>query len=216
MVGPGKAATRGIIFDTILATRSQPSFDSRSASLEKLRHLAYGESSPGELYCHTKESNKMVFWYTLCGSVEIILDDKVGFYDRTRKWTDVTRYENWEAWRMGEKDLEQAELYNAEVHLVDELVGANSAGRRFIKTQKGYIGWAPEKCQEGDLVVVLAGGNVPYILHAEPAVEIPECGWGPFPCYSVLGDSYVHGIMDGEVFELLDESDREMKEIILI
>jgi hypothetical protein len=39
---------------------------------------------------------------------------------------------------------------------------------------------------------------------------------GSFPCYSVLGDSYVHGIMDGEVFKLLGDSNREMKDIMLI
>ena len=57
---------------------------------------------------------------------------------------------------------------------------------------------------------------MPYILHAESEVEILEYRGGSFPCYSVLGDSYVHGIMDGKVFELLDESNRVMSDIILI
>jgi hypothetical protein len=35
-------------------------------------------------------------------------------------------------------------------------------------------------------------------------------------CYTILGNPYVHGIMDGEVFELLLETERQLKEIVLI
>lgn len=153
----------------------------------------------------------MAFWHTLCGGVENILDGANRGQRRVGEWTDISRYEKWEAWI---SSLIQDR--NKDVSFVHQRVRATMTGRRFIKTQKGYIGWASEKCEEGDFVVVLAGGNVPYILHAESEVKIPGYGGGSFPYYSVLGDSYVHGIMDDEVFELLDESDREMKDIILI
>jgi hypothetical protein len=211
MVAPGKAVTRGVIFDTVSATTSPSGFSSNRQRLETLRNLANGSSSPEELYCHTNESNKVAVWHTLCGGVEDILDSANRLIRRVGKRTDISRYEKWEAWISS-----PIQDRNTDVSFVHQRVRATMTGRRFIKTRKGYIGWASEKCEEGDLVVVLAGGNVPYILHAESEVEIPEHRGGSFPCYSVLGDSYVHGIMDGVVFELLDKSDRVMKDIILI
>lgn len=40
--------------------------------------------------------------------------------------------------------------------------------RRFFLTPSGTIGLGPEGLQEGDVVVVLAGGPVPYLLRKEP------------------------------------------------
>jgi hypothetical protein len=39
-----------------------------------------------------------------------------------------------------------------------------STDRNFIPTAKGYIGWAPELPKEGDLIVLMPGGKVPYDL----------------------------------------------------
>lgn len=41
-------------------------------------------------------------------------------------------------------------------------------GRRFFLTSSGAIGLGPEGLQEGDVVVVLGGGPVPYLLRKEP------------------------------------------------
>lgn len=59
--------------------------------------------------------------------------------------------------------------------------------RAFVITRKGYLGLAPSSTQIGDFVCVLKGGNAPVILHPKD---------GSF--YRYLGDSYVHGIMNGE------------------
>ncbi|KAI0865855.1 heterokaryon incompatibility protein-domain-containing protein [Xylaria cubensis] len=61
-------------------------------------------------------------------------------------------------------------------------------GRRFFKTAKGLFGLAPALAQKGDCVVVLFGGKVPFILRGFPDAE----------SYHLVGESYVHGIMDGE------------------
>ncbi|KAI1505146.1 heterokaryon incompatibility protein-domain-containing protein [Biscogniauxia marginata] len=59
-------------------------------------------------------------------------------------------------------------------------------GRRFFKTAKGLIGLAPASAQKGDHVVVLFGGKAPFIMR-------------DFGLYHLVGESYVHGIMHGEV-----------------
>ncbi|KAK0128803.1 hypothetical protein ONS95_000753 [Cadophora gregata] len=62
-----------------------------------------------------------------------------------------------------------------------------SHGRTFIITSKGYIGIAPLKTEIGDIVTVLEGGSVPFVLRA-----LDEGG------YKFIGESYVDGIMEGE------------------
>jgi hypothetical protein len=61
--------------------------------------------------------------------------------------------------------------------------------RSFFTTKKGYMGIGPNVLEIGDIVCVLFGGDVPYILR-------PKDGY-----YQLVGDAYVHGIMEGEAIE---------------
>lgn len=60
-------------------------------------------------------------------------------------------------------------------------------GRRPFLTKKGYIGLGPAATSEGDYVCLLFGGQTPYLIRAN--------GDGR---WEFVGESYVHGIMDGE------------------
>lgn len=58
-------------------------------------------------------------------------------------------------------------------------------------TKRGYLGLGSPQIKMGDVVVILGGGNVPYILR--PVVS----GTGA-NLYQLVGEAYVHGIMYGE------------------
>jgi hypothetical protein len=58
--------------------------------------------------------------------------------------------------------------------------------RAFMITERGYMGLAPAQTQPGDIVCVLRGGTVPYVLRPM------EDG-----CFQLVGECYVQGIMDG-------------------
>ncbi|KAF2144178.1 uncharacterized protein K452DRAFT_154350 [Aplosporella prunicola CBS 121167] len=58
--------------------------------------------------------------------------------------------------------------------------------RRLFVTQKGYIGIGPPCLREGDVVCVLANAIVPFVLRQN----------GPY--HKLVGEAYVHGIMNGE------------------
>jgi tricorn protease-like protein len=76
---------------------------------------------------------------------------------------------------------------------------------------------APAQCQKGDLVAVLAGGKVPYILQPKASASISPGEDGNLGrCYTVLGDAYIHGIMDGEALKEVEQRGGEMEEIILV
>ena len=64
-------------------------------------------------------------------------------------------------------------------------------GRRLFATTKGYIGTGLAELEIGDHVYILAGGPRPYVLRPVEDAERP-C------TFQLVGDSYVHGLMDGE------------------
>ena len=67
-----------------------------------------------------------------------------------------------------------------------------SYGRRQFVTENGYMGIGPAAMRGRDIVCVLFGGCVPYILRATDTDGR----------YRLVGESYVHGIMQGEAINL--------------
>jgi hypothetical protein len=63
-------------------------------------------------------------------------------------------------------------------------------GRSLASTTMGYLGLVPEYVTRGDLVCVIAGYPVPFVLRS--------LGNGT---HHLLGECYVHGIMSGELSE---------------
>jgi hypothetical protein len=72
-------------------------------------------------------------------------------------------------------------------------------GRRVFVTQKGFLGLGPAEVEPGDVVCILFGGNLPYVVrHLSSQDE-----------YTFLGPSYVHGIMDGEAYDGMEQIPHE-------
>ncbi|KAI4282890.1 MAG: hypothetical protein L6R38_002584 [Xanthoria sp. 2 TBL-2021] len=67
--------------------------------------------------------------------------------------------------------------------------------RRIVKTRKGYVGLAAGDTAVDDSVALVQGGQVPLVLRKV------DYHW------QLVGDTYVHGIMNGEAF---DENKCEM------
>ena len=66
---------------------------------------------------------------------------------------------------------------------------AVSRGPRFHTSLGGYMGIGPPCMRPGDSICVFLGGNVPWIARQEG------------PEYILIGECYVHGIMDGELMQ---------------
>ncbi|KAI0097429.1 hypothetical protein GGR51DRAFT_468530 [Nemania sp. FL0031] len=67
--------------------------------------------------------------------------------------------------------------------------------RRLFFSKKGYMGLAPKTVEEGDMICVLAGGNLPFILR-ETKIGPDDCSEAKMTC-TLVGDAYLYGIMDG-------------------
>lgn len=71
-----------------------------------------------------------------------------------------------------------------------------SPGRRFYTTKNGSMGLGPSAMRGGDIICVLFGGTVPYILRPIAGGE-----------YSFVGDCYIDGFMNGEAIQKLEAAE---------
>jgi len=76
-------------------------------------------------------------------------------------------------------------------------------GRRFFSTKRGRMGLAPSTILVGDMVCVILGCQVPLIIQKVNGHQV------------LVGEAYVHGIMDGEVIEGLTEGVYKLREFLL-
>ncbi|KAE9375893.1 HET-domain-containing protein [Stipitochalara longipes BDJ] len=67
-------------------------------------------------------------------------------------------------------------------------------GRRFLVTENGYMGLAPLDAESGDIVFIIPGVSVPFVLREEDGG------------FRLIGECYVQNVMDGEVMVNLEES----------
>ena len=81
-------------------------------------------------------------------------------------------------------------------HLRDALMQRDRVGlgRRLVTTGKGYFGIAPLAVKQDDVIAVLLGCSVPVLLRKVNG-QSGEARW------RIVGECYVHGIMNGEAME---------------
>ena len=75
--------------------------------------------------------------------------------------------------------------------------------RRFFITEEGQMGLGPRLTRPGDLVCVLLGSQVPFVLR-----QVGDCS-------VVVGECYCHGVMEGEAVRGLDEGKDVLQEFVL-
>lgn len=118
-----------------------------------------------------------------------------------------------EAWSKGNMILKwlitEDEDIQSKTDAIHVAMRRSVAYRHFIVTEMKRIGLAPRYAREGDLICILLGCSVPVILR-------PAFGPGNAGLYHFIGDSYIHGIMDGEVMTSLENGDYTLEEFNII
>ncbi|RGP69880.1 heterokaryon incompatibility [Fusarium longipes] len=73
----------------------------------------------------------------------------------------------------------------------------------FCVTEKGYIGMVPHISEVGDEICLVYGVDVPCVLRRVSAKD----GRRETKKYQLVGDAYIHGIMDGEALPYGEDGD---------
>jgi hypothetical protein len=218
-VESGAMTVRGVLVDHIermsLTHLNPRRLETRygNAVLDEMQELAGLEPALGikriddELHARMQK-----FWLTICGGLaEVPSQASFGIhnaeyaiptYRRLHSINDFTHYQEWEHWfraSFGER-LRLRSSSKSKFEAITTRIATVSWGRMFMRTQNGRIGFVPRDSQEGDVIAVLSGCRVPMVLR-------PRDGY-----YIVVGDAYVHGIMDGEAIE---DCNGELRELTL-
>ena len=72
----------------------------------------------------------------------------------------------------------------------DVILHAGNLYRKFFTTEKGYIGLSVSEIAVGDVVAFFTGASVPFVLRSRSGTSE----------YLLVGDCYVHGLMNGKAF----------------
>lgn len=103
-----------------------------------------------------------------------------------------------------ESDSRAEEFFS--ISMEENFITDTMLGRCFFVTKKGSLGVGPVQSSAGDKVVVFPGGMTPFVVRPAEAVE-PTAheeegedrdGREKISRWTLLGDSYVHGYMNGE------------------
>jgi len=79
-----------------------------------------------------------------------------------------------------------------------------SKGRKFFLTRLGRMGLGPMEAGIGDSLVICPGGKVVYVLR--PLTE---------ERFELVGDCFVHGIMDGEAMKELIDQEKPLERLVI-
>lgn len=83
--------------------------------------------------------------------------------------------------------------------------GYHHSGRGLFRTQRGFLGLGLYRAQPGDQVWVIAGCRTPLVLRPVPGSKESTA--------VLVGEAYVHGIMNGEVQE---DEERRVQPVVLV
>jgi hypothetical protein len=201
---PGILALRGVVVDTVKTTAvntidSIQQADARSSASNNFIDELQRTAAVPSLDEDDGLIKRQAFWLAMIaecqphlGAMPNQFDEAQSahkmseFYERLSD-IDMDLYEGYEQLLRTVKDkVSLGNQVPQAFFLIDVALAAAHEGRKFMMTQEGRMGLVPTHAREGDVVAVLTGGHVPIILR-------PKEGH-----YTVVGDAYVQGIMDGE------------------
>ena len=199
-------ACRGIAFDTIETAEpawlhSKAEIDAAVASMLDVDPAA-GKERVEQLERIVEASGPAgadVYPNKLLALLLTLVANRFGAHRRTPKFKDPKSEGGWAASASPEEKRRRIGQWFEDTSFV-----CNE--RSFVITTTGYFGLAPPGARRGDLVCVLYTAHVPFVLRKKEAAGDGE------RCYEFVGDAYVHGISEGEIFEWAMKNEKKVEE----
>lgn len=206
--GSGKAIAHTVLFDTVRYTMRNPTSASISADIQRRKDIideCWDKVKACESSSNIYPCKRDAFWRTVCGGVGAVAKETDSGRYRAVVDDDVKIFLMW-------NHLIRTDDYRKDGRLVgtlqmlrfDSAFNHVTIGRTFAITDRGHIGWVPEKTRERDSVVLFSGGKVPYVLRevdgSNTSHSSTKSGDGTRH-FKFLGDAYIQGIMHGEAYD---------------
>ncbi|KAI0871315.1 heterokaryon incompatibility protein-domain-containing protein [Hypoxylon argillaceum] len=167
--------------------------------LEACYHTAFGQQDSYEL-AKPSEGLMMSFSRTMVCDTDCARNrlppELIAVFPQYMQWV-TERATN----KQGENGQSSVSMLNYSL-TIDETINRITALLRFCVTEHSRFGQIPLTSRPGDCICVLVGGEMPFV------VRPTECG-----TYTLVGECYVDGIMDGETFAG-EDSETQLTETI--
>jgi hypothetical protein len=120
--------------------------------------------------------------------------DKASFTDRLRVWEEDLKCFS------GDQKLPSSVEFDVlkKMSHTMEIIRSFCSGRRLFIAKEGYIGICPRLAMPGDLICIVPGITVPFILRKTSAAGGDPPSEFTAQNYVLIGDCYVHGMRCGE------------------
>ncbi|RBA15907.1 hypothetical protein FPRO05_12128 [Fusarium proliferatum] len=208
----GILTVSGVLCDTIGNINGQVRnriFTNTWTAIHEWRKLIGVDEDPGRPYI-AGGTVEDAFWRTICLDISAGSGMLTDVISKPRRAGDGDRsiyLEYWYRELVRHYGLQQPDSSQQpfNVMLFEQHVMKTTAKRRFFISMNGFIGLAPPDAEVGDMICVFAGGKVPYVVRNLTKRKQQSKGLGELGIHcSLLGDAYVHGLMDGGAVEMID------------
>ncbi|KAI1375136.1 HET-domain-containing protein [Hypoxylon crocopeplum] len=198
-----KVATVKVVGDRVLVM-TREGWDQRHLAIRQWMEMASIRNWPADPPCETSVESQ--FWRALIyDSVRDGLNGTLQF-----RRTTQDDYYNMRPFLCSIQKEETTAAIPSDYSQTHSLALAESV---MFLTDSGAVGIGPAKTRRGDQVHVLPGSNFPYILRPKAAPLIGANGL-IVDSYIVVGDCYLHGIMDGEAMRDMKPEDNRTKDLV--
>ncbi|CAJ2511112.1 Uu.00g067370.m01.CDS01 [Anthostomella pinea] len=160
------------------------------------------DAHPGGVYTPTKQTALEALWNIVYGNDPLnkYENAQAGARKQCQDFDRILTEQTGQTPPQGSKGLAQLARIHLALVVLRGLLGdtpylqffgriGTTKQRRFLVTEKGYMGLGPRDSRVGDHVLVLQGHRAPIVARRRG------------DRWRTVGESYVHGIMEGEAFD---------------
>ncbi|SPJ71724.1 uncharacterized protein FTOL_01452 [Fusarium torulosum] len=215
----GMLSVSGVLCDVIETVGGEVRerfFEGSWSLIAGWRKLVGVDEDPGRPYI-AGDTIADAFWRTLCLDISANSAMHIDLLSKKRRAGDEDRsiyLEYWYRELLQHHELPQPDSLrqSSNVIMFDQHVMRATTRRRFFISKNGFIGFAPLNAEVGDMICVFAGGKVPFVVRAlEDSKLKRKDSHEPGSHCVLLGDAYVHGLMDGEAVKTLEEDFKQLR-----
>ncbi|KAI0912514.1 HET-domain-containing protein [Ustulina deusta] len=216
----GKLHLAGVCCDTIEKISNSTLYRTLESDIDIIkdwRDMAGMEKDPGKAYVGGDTVSE-AFWRTLCLDIYTSAVPSGGQARSIRRAGAKERDAHLMYWYVA-LTAPKVGIQSRQARLVKRIfefpdhVSKAIARRGFFISRKGYMGLAPLNIEVDDRICVLAGSRAPFIVR--PVQQDDGQTTSRLVC-RLLGDSYVHGLMDSEASRLVDGGILEVEDFELV
>ncbi|KAJ0115163.1 hypothetical protein J7T55_001573 [Diaporthe amygdali] len=209
----GQVRATGFIFDSIEDIGAKHVFEfgsSWSTRFKTLEDIVRTANKRIENDQQTPEQALTTIRHTLCMDCK----QEAGVYSRLRGKDDEHVLDVWWERTFKPSSPAHSNILAGEGGPIETTAWIASLERSFIFTESGYMGLGPDWCKPGDAVAVMAGGDLPLVLR--PVSRRVGDRLDGIPTFEVIGEAYIHGIMDGEALDIKGRAECDFDDFCLI